>query len=370
MADRARWWWGVVCLAAAIPARAGSGYTMRLEVGTARDRVRLDADRYTLLDGDVRDVLVEEARGEMIVRTGPGGLRVPGTRVRPRSVIVRAAGPLRVEGRSLAGELELLRDEHGTILAVNHLDLERYLQGILVAEMSPSWPLEALRAQAVAARTYAVHRRLQRESHAYDLSSTTLDQVYAGIERETERTRRAVESTRGQVLTWGGIPAEALFHACCAGRTLAAGEVFGNRVPYLVGVDDPDCAGCPHQRWEATVGLGELEAALGSGWKGRLRTVRAGTDARGNNTVVVLSAGGEQRVLSRPQLRRLLGTTRLWSSRFDWEQRGDRLVFTGRGAGHGVGMCQWGARGMALRGEDYRSILARYYPGCSIRKMY
>ena len=230
-------------LAAPAGAQDPPAYTVRLAVAQDRPRVGVRARGLEVRDGDVGDVLLRGVDA-LDLRPAGGGIRLAGSVARPRSVLLATAGaaaPIRVDGRALIGRVEV-RLVGGGLLVINRLPLERYLRGLVGAEMSPRWPLEALAAQAVAARTYFMQRRLQRQGADYDLSASTLDQVYRGIGRESDNTRRAVRRTRGLVLTWGKQPAEALYHACCGGRTRAAGEVFGNAVPYLRSVADPDCS--------------------------------------------------------------------------------------------------------------------------------
>ncbi len=353
---------GAVC---ALSAPAGAaGVEVRLAVGKVRPAVEVQADGLRVLDGDVLDRLVSGVH-RLRLRAGGAGVRVPGTKLRPRSVVLRAAGPIRVGERELIGQVEVINQAAG-LQVINRLPLERYLRGVLAAEMGPSWPLEALKAQAVAARTFFLHRRLAREDAAYDLSSSTLDQVYKGIARESATTRKAVEATRGEVLVWGNQPAETLFHACCGGRTRAAAEVFGTRVPYLKAVDDPDCAACPKHRWRRTIAADRLARLVsGRGLRGGVKSVRT----VGKEVVFEGSRGGRV-ALTRQRLRHLVGATEIPSAAFTAELKGGRLILSGRGSGHGVGMCQWGARGMAERGLDHRKILQRYYPGARLRKMY
>ncbi|MBN2497588.1 MAG: SpoIID/LytB domain-containing protein [Deltaproteobacteria bacterium] len=349
------------------PARPGghTAYTVRLALFEGRQRVRVQGRQLMLMDGDVRDILLRGRNEPILLSRGRSGIRCDALKSEPRSVLLRAAGAIRIDGRSLVGELEV-RAEPAGLLVINRLPLDRYLVGLVGAEMSDSWPLEALKAQAVAARTYFLHRRLAREHAPYDLSASTLDQVYRGIEREGERTRRAVRETAGLVLTHGMLPAEALFHACCGGRTHAAEEVFGQAVAYLVSVEDPDCSACPKRRWKRELPISHLVRKLvAGGWKGKLRELRSGSEGE-----IVLVGERRSLRLDRRELRRVLGEKEIPSPFFTWRASGDRLLIEGRGSGHGVGLCQWGARGMALRGAGFRDILRRYYPGCEIKRLF
>ena len=351
---------GLALLLLALPgaAPASPAYVVRLAVSSGQKQVRIAGKSLAVYDGDVRDLLLK-SKGALRIRSARGGLIVDGTKNRPRSVLLTADGGIAVGDRRLIGEVEIIQAEKG-LLIINRLSLQRYLEGLLGAEMSPSWPLAALQAQAVAARTFFLHRRLSREDSLYDLSATTLDQVYRGIERESKRTRQAVVSTRGEVLTRGKLPAEALFHACCGGRTRSAASVFGNQVDYLIPVNDPDCSKCPKHRWTVSIDLDAEGLELGPG----IQKVHLEGDQ------VVLQTRKGRRSLNRRQVRKRLGAIRIPSSWFTLEQQGRKLIFRGKGSGHGVGMCQWGAHGMAEKGKSYKAILKRYYPGTRLRKLY
>ena len=178
--------------------------------------------------------------------------------------------------------------------AVNVVGLEQYLQGVVAQEMPSSWPEEALQAQAVAARSYALSHRVTGKP--FDLYADVRSQVYGGIRGEHPRTTAAVQATKGQVLLWEGKPIDALFHSTSGGSTLAAAEVFGKAVPYLVGVDDPHSALSPVHRWGPTP---VAETAL-----------RKGLALRTPVTGLQLTRGASGRVVS-AQVATATGTTQI-----------------------------------------------------------
>jgi stage II sporulation protein D len=349
---------GLLLLVLPGAAPASPAYVVRLAVSSGEKQVRIAGKSLAVYDEDVRDLLLK-AKGTLRIRSARGGLIVDGTKNRPRSVLLTAEGGIAVGDQRLIGEVEIIQTDKG-LLIINRLSLGRYLEGLLGAEMSPNWPLAALQAQAVAARTFFLHRRLSREDRLYDLSATTLDQVYRGIERESKRTRQAVRSTRGEVLTRGQLPAETLFHACCGGRTRSAASVFGATVPYLIPIDDPDCSKCPKHRWTVSIDLDGEGRKLGQG----IEKVQLEGDQ------VVFRTRKGRRSLNRRQVRKRLGAIRIPSAWFTLEQRGRKLILRGKGSGHGVGLCQWGAHGMAEKGKSYEAILKRYYPDTRLRKLY
>ena len=166
--------------------------------------------------------------------------------------------------------------------AVNVLGLEQYLQGVVAKEMPSAWPDEALKAQAVAARSYALSHRLSGKS--FDLYADVRSQVYGGVPGESPRTTAAVQATKGEVLLWQGKPIDALFHSTSGGKTLAAVEVFGKAVPYLVAADDPHSALSPVHRWGPT----QVAEA----------TIRKGLKLRSPLTALKLTRGPSGRVAS------------------------------------------------------------------------
>jgi stage II sporulation protein D len=302
-----------------------------------------------------------------------GVVRAPGLGEMGPSAAVQAIGPLRVGDRELRGSLEL-RCQSSRWTAINVLALEDYLAAVLGGEMPPTFPAQALQAQAVAARSYAVHRKVEATEQGlpYHLDSTVLSQVYGGMTREDPRTRAAVEATRGEVLAYGMLPVEAYFHASCGGRTESGAEALGRDEPYLVSVPCPCARRSPYAHWSVRLTPAELgrlaRSLIGGGDVSGLRVSTRTASGRAR-TLIVETTDGE-RTLSAVQLRAALGYLRLPSLWFDVHEAGGTFVFEGRGAGHGAGLCQWGARAFAEDGWTYRQILAHFYRGAELRKIY
>lgn len=293
-----------------------------------------------------------------------GPRRIEGT------AVVQADGPLRVLGRGLRGRLEIsCAGERWT--ALNVLPLESYLSAVLGGEMPPSFPLEALKAQAVAARSYALMRKIDArdQGRPYHLNSTVLSQVYAGLAREDPRTAAAVKATQGEVLALGMTPVEAYFHASCGGLTESGAAALGRPLPYLKSVACP-CAGhSPYAHWRIEVSAAALARAVGLARAEEAEVVSRTSTGRAAR-VRVRGPKGTERTLAAVALRAALGYQLLPSTWFTLAREGQSFVFEGRGAGHGAGLCQWGARILAEQGRTYREILAHYYPGTSVEKIY
>lgn len=285
------------------------------------------------------------------------------------------------------GSVEVAKSGDGSLYLIGELGFEDYVKGI--AEVPRSWPLEALKAQAVAARTYAMNRldlgSSEGRSLGYDLCATQACQVYLGMGVEAGpwggRWVKAVEETKGQLLLYGGSPAITFYSSTSNGRTYPNEKVFGGEpLPYLRGIVEEDDGESPLAHWKVRVPFDDLARFLvaAGAWGGGpiKKVIRKGED-------VVIQGGGTQTSLHKEDLRDELNSIascldpdyptsepdgyRLPQSvPSDWyeaSQDGSALILEGRGWGHGVGMVQWGAKGKADRGLSYSDILAAYYGG-------
>ena len=313
-------------------------------------------------------------------------------------IIARDSGaPVIVNGRLYHGTLTALRDRTGITL-VNRVPLEAYLRGVVSAEMGrrTAPEQEALRAQAVVSRTYALRNVGRWAADGFDVYSTVADQVYGGMGSETPEGDEAVASTSGQILTYGGAPIDAFFYSTCGGRTADGTEVFraADR-PYLRSVPDLDqngiayCSISPRFRWREEWS-GEalrntlrrtLPAVVGTP-AGDVRDVRdvrvTATTASGRVGRLNITLGRSNVDVDGPLIRQVLRSTsddQLRSNAFTLSVtraggRVTRLVAEGGGAGHGVGFCQWGAVGRSRAGQDYQQIIAAYYSGATLQRLY
>ena len=258
----------------------------------------------------------------------------------------------------------------GTIVT---LDVETYLRGVVPIEASPGWPPAALQAQAILARTYALAKKTL--SRAYDVVTTESDQRYGGPEAERPATSAAVEATRGFTLRYNGGPVSVFYSSCCGGHTEDAAEVWGHStLPYLRGVaDDPYCTTAPDYRWTRTLPLDRARAAVADRLTGALVGVDLGDpDPSGRPRTATLH-GDTGAAVKMPvtDLRARWGAETVrstWLHRvsIDGTQALAFIRIEGSGRGHGVGLCQWGARGMAVAGADASTILAHYFPGTAV----
>lgn len=366
---------GVLVAAAPDPptARGSTNQTVRVGILLNQDAVALTSDG-VIEAGDVDSQSVTPLpAGAYEFRPSPqgidGGVNRFGGIVRLRS----ASGWLQAGPRRYRGLIELRRTPMGRLTVINEIDLEEYLYGVLKMEVDPRWPAEALKAQAVAARTLAVQAVGRFAAEGYDVRATTESQVYAGINAEDPRTTAAVEATRGVIMTYAGRPIFAAYHSDSGGATESSEYVWGQPYAYLRGVADPFGAGAPGREWLSRIDLPTLEARL----------ARAGRPIAGVSGIEVTATSPSGRVLTVRitgsggmvdmrgiEFRQILGVSFLRSTLFVARVVGDDgaavVEFRGRGSGHGVGMSQWGAWGQAAAGRGYAEILRFYYQGIQL----
>ena len=408
-------------------------------------RLRADGDQPFLVRGLGRG---DQRMRSMEVSLRAGGLKIRGQMSDGSSRSLSARSAIEVQSddprgiwlgsRRYRGRLQLLV-RGGQVQVVNHLGIETYLTSVVGSEMPHKWPLPALQAQAVAARTYALRQR--GKAGDFDVKATVSSQVYRGVESETPSTIEAVESTRSLVLVHAGRLINAVFHSSSGGATEPSGEVWRNQLPYLVSVADHD-QHSPVHRWNKRFDDDELRdlfreiggvkrlQVLKTSSTGRVRTARVqgphgslvltGRELRkrlGLKSTMVqfelingsvgsstASSTAPTQTVSQSVSRAAPPLIGLWqdsasgpdtkpskSSRLasllpppppplpqlnpsafnrpHLDVRKGELVLEarGQGFGHGVGMSQWGAHGLALQGADFRQILLHYYRGAEIR---
>lgn len=415
---------------------AGQPRPIRVGLGSTLTQVQLSADGpYTLINMASGAPVLEGAAGQSVsIQLNQAGLAVAGAgtftgplRLQPAAGPEGQPGIARWDSKRYRGVLEVFGNAAGKLTLVNELDLEDYLLGVVPREMPPSFPAEALKTQAVAARTYALYQMQNSKfsGQGFDVVDTVESQVYGGVNSEDARSNEAVAATRNQVVTYNGQIINAMFFASGGGHTENNENVFTASVPYLKGVPDYD-QDSPKYNWTVTMPLTDIQTALASkgmdvgtlyaiepagpkgvsgrwttlalvGSKGRLevKATQVRTALGLNSTlfdmvphkeglqtvqvplgadqpVTALGAGGQVTTLAPGQSvvqganvapTSLAGAPAVAVGK---QMLPASLELVGHGWGHGVGLSQWGARGMANNGDTFDTILRHYYQGTSV----
>jgi stage II sporulation protein D len=290
------------------------------------------------------------------------------------AIIPKKKAAVTVRNRRYRGDITFFKDPSGKILVVNTVELESYVKGVLYHEISHKWPMDAIKAQAVAVRTYALYQKEVMKNKNYDVTADTSSQVYGGFFAETNKTNRAVNFTKDEVLLYHNKLFPAYFHATCGGITENAAELWKiDMEPLQGGRVCGFCQDSPHYFWKIQTDLNKIQEKLGS-----LYTLKSPLK---NIAVVERNASGRVRslefkdalektqVIAAKDFRLAFGADQLRSTNFSILFEGDRVIFAGKGWGHGVGLCQWGALGMSKQGLSYVQILEFYYPGARILRL-
>jgi len=252
---------------------------------------------------------------------------------------------------------------------INYISVEEYLYGVVPMEMPDSWEIQALMAQAIAARTYALYIKEKSSDRDFDVETTTSFQVYGGYDSEKVKTNHAVKTTRGKVLSYHGKLIVAYFHSNSGGHTEDSRNVWGADLPYLRGVPDFFSENIPNDNWECFIKYKDVKKKLNKlGFEiGSIKKIKSElTSKSGRTTMVTLASGKEKSQITGNNFRIKVGADVLRSTLFKAVPRKNGVLFKGKGFGHGVGLSQWGAYKMAQAGYTYKEILMHYYQGVSI----
>lgn len=286
-------------------------------------------------------------------------------------IFIETANPhsyLIIDGIKFSGKFKLY-NENSTLNLVEYVDLERYLWGVLSPEMGPTWPFEALKAQAVAARTYAVFH-INRLSE-YDLTSTTKHQIYTGFEKVSPQIISAVSETRGKVLTYKNKIFPAYYHANSGGHTTNPSAVWNlEKILPLKGVKDPYAKYSKNYNWTTFITVNDIIGFLNRNayFVSKIKDLKIySKDKTGRTVKFLISTDKGPIKIEAKAFREFIGSYEMKSTLITKiEKKNNGFKIYGRGWGHGVGLCQDGARKMAELGFNYKKILEFYYPGSKI----
>ncbi|MFH1379618.1 MAG: SpoIID/LytB domain-containing protein [bacterium] len=284
-------------------------------------------------------------------------------------------GLVKINGSRYRGKIIIRVYDDSRIKVINQLFLEDYLNGILALEISPKWPYEALKTQAVISRTYALKNMTRHEKEGFNLCALSHCQVYGGVDGESALIKQAVLETKGMVLQYRGNLAQTVFFSTCGGHTEQVDHIWKwNSVPeYLKGRSCTYCTQSARYRWTEFAPHKHLLAALQMfGIEKPIKSIKvASRYASGRAAYIMIRHGGKTQKIKAHKFRMAAGPNIIRSTNIQSITRSKiGFTFTGKGFGHGVGLCQWGAKGMAEKGKTYEEILKYYYPGTQIKKIY
>lgn len=291
-------------------------------------------------------------------RRSKSGKSYAGIRVAKRN-------PIKYNGHDYYGKIIVLRDQKSLQL-INQLPIEEYLKGVVSKEISASWRPAVLQAQVIAARSYAYNHLLKNRKKSYHVDGTEKFQVFEGnIDKVPSSIVENVEKTRGKILTYRNEPIITFFHACCGGMTEKAELVWSSNevLPYFKNIQCNFCKDYPKYNWETTFEKDEITKVLKHLGLQKLKSIRVAqkTYSRRVKFIEIVASNGKQKIEGN-RFRSMLDSSRLYSTRFLIRRKGQNtLLFKGQGYGHGVGLCQAGAKTMAEKGYATERILNFYY---------
>ncbi|MFA6074936.1 MAG: SpoIID/LytB domain-containing protein [Negativicutes bacterium] len=380
------------------PNEASSSLVPIVKIGLAIEKsnfdLSADAPVY-LLDVSGKKVLNKFSANEKISLTSDGVVVVCNGKKYFSSVLIStkaddSSTSLIYNKHKFRGEflVECSGKDKKALNLINVISLEKYLYSVIGSEISTAWPEEAVKAQAVAARSYAMYNLTSKKKYqGFDMLCDTSDQAYLGKVVEDNKGRKAVDDTRGMVVIAHGKIAQTLFMASGGGRTASSHEVWGNNCSYLQSVIDYD-EKSPYYHWEKQVAIADFEAALTkngfncgaveeillSPLDNTTRDNYSGDRSPSGRVKLVVVIGRNNTVeLSGADLRRIF---ELRSTLFEMQIKNGKVIFNGRGWGHGIGLSQWGAKQMAEtksnggRAAKYQDILRHYYSGSELKHLY
>ena len=338
----------------------GFTHFLRIGIKTGVESFALECDARI---SDEKGKVLSEVQGRFKIAAESGGISVGGRIFKTNMIkFTSELIPIKVENRMFRGEIEVYL-QNSKLIVVNKLDIEDYVKGVINKEAIPSWPIEAKKTQAVLARTFAVYQKMfNPRSEFFDLAPTVLDQVYDGLGKEDETSVEAVNATKGEIVTLGSEPAKIYFHSTCGGTISSSAEVWKKDEPHLQELHCPYCTKSSLYRWKRNVKAADIAKKLG------VKSVKSISTVRGKTRVDSVVVDGKQIPVNK--FRELVGFFVIWSNDFTVARKGADFVFSGKGAGHGSGVCQWGMAEMARLGKNHYEILKFYMKGIEIRKMY
>jgi stage II sporulation protein D len=351
---------------------SGENLTVGVSAPSAFQKVSIPKKEVMIIDkkkvGDTENVWIVKMNSEV--------KRYSNSFIEVRS----SSGTIQIMGYQFPSPLLLsTKQTRSSVDVIASLNFDSYLEDVLMSEMPSQWPIEALKAQAVATRSYALYQMRLRQDEAFQLDADNSDQVFAFHHEslQKERVRQALDETENKILTIHGRVAKAFFHSDCGGKTEDSKDVWGleGASTSLGTAVDSHCPLNRGGRWTVELKQNEIEKklveSLQTSQSSLLLKVKSRTSSGRVAAVTVAftgesGAGGENYTLSGNEVRRMFGFNKIKSTLFNIEKTKNGYRFSGQGFGHGSGLCQWGAKYLADNGSNYLSILRHYYPKAAI----
>jgi stage II sporulation protein D len=361
---KVRHWWMSVFLWMALVAPAQASIILRVAIERGVNQVKVGSSTTaTVKDSTGRTLGQLPGLSSFYAQAVPGGVALDKWQSGLFWIEPTGKGFVYIGDRWFRGRTLVVPTDKG-LTAVNWVDMEEYLYSVIGGEMDTRWPQEALKAQAIAARTYALYEReKQRSNPVYDLGdSPDRWQIYKGVSSESPTTYGAVDTTAGQVLTYKNNIILSVFHACSGGHTENVEDVWGNTLPYLRAVQDYD-QNVSECNWQKTFSPAEISARISG--VGNVKDMIPETYSPFRSIKALRIVGDKgTKVLRGEEVRTAL---KLKSTRFQVQKGADgSFILQGLGYGHALGMSQWGAYNLALKGANHLQILGHYYQGVAL----
>ena len=344
---------------------------IRLGVSSGVGRVSLQmSEACVMIDAATRTIL-EKIPANKTFTISFSGMKTDSVEIRGENILLKDLIAT-IDGKKYFGGVRINK-RNSSLTVINLAPVEEYLRGVVPEEMSSSFHSEALKAQAVAARSFTLKNRNRHNSEGYDLCPTTHCQFFGGVDSAENSTDEIIESTRGEVLLYDGQIVDTNFHTDSGGMTESVAEVWGTHLPYLQAVEEFEKN---TQHWTKEFSVADFSGRFGSEF-GNLREVnlsklevgKSAADRSTSGRVKSAQIIGSKKTLQ-PTGNELRSKFSLPSTLFDMKISGGKVIFEGYGRGHGVGMSQYGANAYAQNGWTYEKILKHYYRDTTLKKLY
>ncbi len=343
-------------------ARQNDNFNIKVHITEIALPIDMKIDgKYSILNYQYGSSISSGSDTTLHIEDHSSGIKIDGLGTYGAGIIIETDNGFSIGGNEYYDDAIIVK-YNGKAILINNLDVENYVMGVLPYEMSPSWPIEALKAQALAARTYALYHysKNQDEGRLFDVDNTTKYQVYKGKGMVNSSVAEAVLATKDEVITYDHKVIGAFFHSICGGYTDSTKNLFGTDIPYLRG---SACYYCKDkiEVWTNNIELDKIKQIFGFDVAKSANVSIRLTKQNQKVVKVRMSGGGKTMEIDGREFRSKIGTTIVPSLGFSVKANGQTVSIIGTGRGHGVGMCQWGAYGMAERGMKYPNIIKQYY---------